>query len=357
LEGLSRFAEGTVVVLGEKGERVQMGGFQVEALPALGKGRMTRFMELRMATQRAAAEMDRLDAVVTYDPLRSGLLGSWVAKARGIPLIVEVNGDYSHPANYSDLDSPLARWLKRKSFMGLERFVLRRASGVRLLFPEMLDSFGAAVRGTEVRVIPDIPNLDHFRDRGETPEILFVGHPFYLKGVDLLIEAFKRVSERFPDWRLKILGWFPDPRAAEQAIAGHPRIELHPPVEHREVARHMGRCGIFVLPSRTEAMGRVLIEAMACRKPRIGSRVGGIPTVIRDEVDGLLFESEDVEGLARQLARLMEDPDLRSRLGTAALERQKEEFSLARYLTDTRDFYRTTVRRYQRAHQGAGAGR
>jgi len=60
-------------------------------------------------------------------------------------------------------------------------------------------------------------------------------------------------------------------------------------------------CRCFVLPSREEGMGRVLLEAMASAKPVIGANVGGIPALIEDGKNGYLFESEDVDELAKKL--------------------------------------------------------
>jgi glycosyltransferase involved in cell wall biosynthesis len=107
---------------------------------------------------------------------------------------------------------------------------------------------------------------------------------------------------------------------------------------------HMGRCGIFVLPSRTEAMGRVLLEAMACAKPRVGSDLEGIPTVIEDGVDGLLCKPGDVEDLAAKLHRLMGDADLRKSLGLAGRLRAVAEFNADRYFRRLFDFYGRVLR-------------
>ena len=54
--------------------------------------------------------------------------------------------------------------------------------------------------------------------------MFFAGFPFKLKGVDILIEAFKKVALKYPDWRLKILGWYLDITKLSEAIAGHPRF-------------------------------------------------------------------------------------------------------------------------------------
>jgi glycosyltransferase involved in cell wall biosynthesis len=297
-----------------------------------------------------------VDAVVTYDPLKTGVVAYCAARVARAPLIVEVNGDYTAEANYIDIANPVVRRLKRSVFVRLQRFILRRASGIKLLYPTQIDAFRSALRDPVVRAFPDFVGWQTFRDLGESSEILFVGFPFRLKGVDILIAAFKQVADEFPDWRLKILGWFPDRRPLDAAIDGHPRIVFHPPVFRRELPEHVGRCGVFVLPSRTEAMGRVLIEAMACAKPCIGTRVGGIPHVIVDGETGLLVRADDVGDLADALRRLMRDAALRRRLGTNGRRRVEREFAVPSYVAHVRNFYRSVLSAAQHAQTQAHLG-
>lgn len=334
LRVMSEYTAGSVITRGEAPQEVAFGNYAVTAIrhrPRLELVASAQFLfAALMAARRRSTAGSPIDLVVTYDPLKTGLIG-WVVKllfrAR---LVVEVNGDYTAAANYAEISNPLLRRLKRTFFTRVASFVLSRADGIKILYPGQLEPFAEVVGDTEVNVLFDSVDLSGFRNLGETPQVLFVGFPFHLKGVDVLIDAFKRVSARHPAWELTILGHFPDRTELNAAIDGHPRIAHHPPVPHKEVARHIGRCGILVLPSRMEAMGRVLLEAMACAKPRIATNVGGIPTVIEDGHDGILVEPGDVEGLARALDLLMSDPDLRRRLGEAAHDRMPE-FSMEQY--------------------------
>src|SRR5690606_30800199 len=99
-----------------------------------------------------------------------------------------------------------------------------------------------------------------------------------------------------------------------------------------------------VLPSRTtpgwkEQFGRVLVEAMACRVPVVGSDSGEIPHVIGDA--GLIFPEGDVAALAHHLRALMDDPSLRQRLGAAGRQRVLERFTMARVAAETVAVYAT----------------
>ena len=99
-----------------------------------------------------------------------------------------------------------------------------------------------------------------------------------------------------------------------------------------------------VLPSRTtpgwkEQFGRVLVEAMACRVPVVGSDSGEIPHVIGDA--GLIFPEGDVATLARHLRALMDDPSLRQRLGAAGRQRVLARFTMARIAAETVAVYAT----------------
>lgn len=212
-----------------------------------------------------------------------------------------------------------------------------------MLFPKQLDGLKVDLTGKIVASYFDWVNSDLFHFIAEDKEVLFVGFPFKIKGVDVLIRAFKRIAAHHPDWRLKILGWYPNRTELEAAIDGHSQIFYHPPVSATEMIDHIGKCGFLVQPSRTEAMGRALVEAMAAGKARIGTRVDGIPTVINDGVDGFLVEVENVEELAEKIDLLIRDEELRRKLGTAAGERARKEFSAQTYATLTSDFYNSVI--------------
>ena len=96
---------------------------------------------------------------------------------------------------------------------------------------------------------------------------------------------------------------------------------------------------LFLLPSETESFGLAALEALACRVPVIATRVGGLPEVVREGETGFLLPVGDVEGMAAAAARLLDDPDLRSRFAARAREDAIERFTMERIVRRYRDLY------------------
>ena len=338
---LSKTFNGFVFTSSPRNETIPIGDFTYLSM----KSRYTKVDRLRFlffCTWKAIKILigkGRIDLVSTYDPLSTGLVGLIVSRIHGARFCPAVNGVYTSPAQWIDGRDGLEKRVKKAILPIMMRFVLKHADGIRLLFKNQIDMLKDVTQDKIVYAFPPFVPTDRFKNLREEKEILFVGFPFKLKGVDILIKAFKKISSKYPEWKLKILGWYPNPEELNNAIGVHPQIYHHKPVPYEEMAQHIGSCGIFVLPSRSEAMGRVLVEAMAAGKPRIGSNVDGIPTVINNGIDGLLFQTEDVDDLAEKLGLLMSDADLRRKLGEAGEIRARQEFTRSNYFNNLINFY------------------
>ncbi len=134
--------------------------------------------------------------------------------------------------------------------------------------------------------------------------ILYVGNLIERKGIDLLIEAFERVSPGHPGLRLKLLGDGPvREHLKEQTLLSGlaDRVEFLPQRPNSEIPQVMAKARLFCLPSREEGFGVVLIEALASGVPVIGARTGGIADIITSDDFGLLFEPGNAADLAAQV--------------------------------------------------------
>lgn len=152
------------------------------------------------------------------------------------------------------------------------------------------------------------------------PVILFVGRLAGGKGVDTLVDAMGRLASRHPRLRAALVG--PDygakTPALEQAkklgIADRLRFFEPPP----DLPAFYRSSTVFCLPTRYEAFGIVLIEAMAAGLPIVSTRVGAVPTVVDDGRTGLLVEKDAPAALAAALDRVLAEPGLAPRLAAAA---------------------------------------
>jgi glycosyltransferase involved in cell wall biosynthesis len=275
----------------------------------------------------------RYDVIVTYGAFSTALAGLMIRALTGTPLIVEFPG---HPFRSFDLYPGWVSRLKRRVAPLWATFVARTADHVQLRYPTQLDELSVDIDHKK-SVFPNFTTIttmaayapDDAASIGRY--VLFLGFPFHLKGVDVLIRAFQRISERFPDCRLLIVGYCPDPAPYEELAAGNPKIEIRKPLPHDEAMRLVAGCAVFVLPSRMDAMARVLLEAMGAGRAVVASGVGGIPYYVQHGRTGLLFESEDVEELASHLATLLSDEDYARELGRNARRYVEEYLSEHRY--------------------------
>jgi glycosyltransferase involved in cell wall biosynthesis len=173
----------------------------------------------------------------------------------------------------------------------------------------------------------------------------FVGSVAPHKGIDDLVEAIALTRERLGvGIRLLMVGPMRD-AGLKELVDRLPWVEHREQSSHSEIPRILTQIDMFVLPSRIlpdheEHDAQAMVEAMAAERPCIGSRSGVIPDLIQDGHTGLLFEPNDVQGLADCLEKLCLDADLRRRLGKAARAATIRRSGLASLAAQRIDAYR-----------------
>lgn len=164
------------------------------------------------------------------------------------------------------------------------------------------------------------------------------------KGSDVFLAAARRIRTSVGDLEFRVVG---DPvvggeRPWAQALLETARAEG---VVHRagvEPYAELAEWDVFVLPSRIDPCPLAVLEAMASGLPVVASRVGGIPEELGDD-SGVLVESEDVDGFANAVVRLVGEPGLRESLGAAARRRVERLFTLERQADGLDRAYRTAL--------------
>jgi L-malate glycosyltransferase len=184
----------------------------------------------------------------------------------------------------------------------------------------------------------------------ETPRrfaVVFAGRFVREKGLDTLFDAVSRINEPV---HLLLVGSGPEQEGLENRIRTMKpphSAEIVAPREQIDMARIYAGTHALVLPSRStkvwkEQFGRVLVEAMACAVPVIGSDSGAIPEIVGP--DGLIFKEGDVEDLARCLSKLIESPVFRNNLGSRGYFRATTIYSQEHVAARTAAFYRRVIK-------------
>lgn len=162
--------------------------------------------------------------------------------------------------------------------------------------------------------------------------VLAVGRLVKQKGFDFLLEAWRRVCEENPRWRLCIIGAGPlEAELKDLAEILDVQYSVDFVAPQKNLAPVYQNCDIFAMTSRTEGFPMVLLEAMAAGMPAVSFACTGPDVIVRDGVDGLLVKPGYTELFAKALARLMQDKDLRRRLAQNA-PAVCERFSLDKYI-------------------------
>jgi glycosyltransferase involved in cell wall biosynthesis len=264
------------------------------------------------------------DVAVVHVPMPTAEIGWLLARPRA-RLVVRYQSDVVRQAAAMRLHAPL------------QRAFLRRADLVLVASPQYAATSPMLQEGADkVRVVPlgilpeqfeqpDAEEVQRLRREYGGDFVLFSGRHRYYKGIDVLVRAAQSIKAT-----VVIAGDGPE-RARCEALARDlgVRAVFPGPLSQAALVNHLHGCAVFAFPSvaRSEAFGISMLEAHACGKPVVATRLGtGVEFVNADGETGLNVTPGDPEALAEALNRLLDDPALRERMGVCARERVGREF-------------------------------
>jgi len=254
-------------------------------------------------------------AIVTQSPYEAAFV--WIART-GVRIVVELHGDWRTATRL--YGSPLRRTLSPVAD-AVGAFGLRRAAAVRTISAYTT----GLVRALGVEPAAEFPafmDLEVFSEEPPvplppTPAALFVGVLELYKNVDGLARAWRLAAPRLPGAQLRLVGRGSRVDVVRELVHELPaQTTWTERLTQAQVARAMDEATCLVLPSRSEGLGRVLVEASLRERAAVAMRVGGIRDVVEDGVNGLLVSSD--EELADALVRILSDRQLAERLGAGA---------------------------------------
>ena len=273
----------------------------------------------RIARELVRFRPDAIAAQSAYEA--AAALAARRLVGRNTPVLVDVHGDWRTSTRL--YGSPLRQALSPLADR-VALAALRGADAVRTVSPyttELVRDVGLE----PADVFPAFMDLEPFlappRPLPERPQALFVGVLELYKNVDGLAEAWRLAAPQVEGTRLRIVGSGTRTDVVERLVVDlSEQTSWTNRLETAEVAVALDAATTLVLPSRSEGMGRVVVEALCRGRPVVATRVGGIPDLVLDGENGLLVEPGDTGALADALVRILSDRELAERLAARARE-------------------------------------
>ncbi|MFH1841343.1 MAG: glycosyltransferase family 4 protein [Candidatus Nealsonbacteria bacterium] len=278
----------------------------------------------------------KIDVIVSQSPLLEGFLGTILKKIFKKELIVEIHGDWQE-GPFLSKKRKLA-FLERKFIPFLAKTSLKNADKVRAISNFTIEKAKSISKNKPYFIFPTFTDLNSFfkeKDLALGNFILFVGQLQKVKGIEYLIDAFSEISKEFPNFKLVLVGEGQEESNLKSKISDlklEEKVEFKGKLSLFQTKETMKGCYCLVLPSLSEGLGRVLIEAMALEKPVVGSRIGGIIDLVKEGQNGFLFEVGNSSQLAEKLRALLRDRDLAFEMGKKGKEFAKSNFSNENYI-------------------------
>jgi len=176
--------------------------------------------------------------------------------------------------------------------------------------------------------------------------VLYMGRLSFLKGVEYLIEAFKKVQKIHPSLNLVIVGRGNFEQYLKKCANNMDGVLFLGHVNSMSVKKLLFEASLtVVLPSSAfEVSPMTILEAMACCKPVIGTNVGGVPSMIKHEKNGFLISPKDPDSLAECINILYENPDLSREMGMFSRKLVESKFALSKMVDRTLNVYKSLIR-------------
>jgi glycosyltransferase involved in cell wall biosynthesis len=265
---------------------------------------------------------ERPDIVHFHAPLPA-IFGRPLVRALGIPVVYSEQGMWSLYRHATRVANALTFRFNDASIVVSD--AVRRSIAASRVGGGMARSLVTIPNGIDVDGV--------LRDAGSirpTPiapmSFGMIGHLKPEKGPDVLVRAAALVQRERPAAACVIVGGGYQ-RTEVSRIAARLGVDVRLLGVRPDARALCARLDVFVMPSRSEGLPVALLEAMALARPIVATTAGGIPEVVRDGETALLVPPEDPEAMADAILRLLDDVDLAARLGAAAADVAKREWS------------------------------
>lgn len=292
---------------------------------------------------RVARYIRRHDIDVVHTHLtHADIVGRFAARLAGRPVVSSL---HNQPSNYNRERIDL-RLLERLSAKYVASRLVAVSGRIRELFvadwrlpPERIEAIPNAVPMQELLAVPQGRSEVHGGPE-PGPVITNIGRLARQKGQADLLAAARLVVDRFPNAQFWIAGQGNlETPLRERAQALGISANVHLLGLRRDIPALLGRSDIFALSSLWEGMPLTVVEAMAAARPMVLTDVGANSELVEHGTHGLIVPPGKPAEMAAALIALLDDPELRRRLGAAARERARQNYSVERYVAQHEQLY------------------
>jgi L-malate glycosyltransferase len=326
---------------GRLSEELRKSGLEVKVIPETENSFIS---VLREATKFLR---DRPVHILHSHRYKENLLAALLARRCHIPVVIRTQ--HGAPEPFGGLKA-----LKQTALQGLDRLVARYATdSVVSVSAELKRSLARHVSADKIALIPnglDTTSVSSCLSQAEaktqlgipveSPVIGYAGRLVPIKRLDIFVAAAQEIRNRFPEARFVIAGDGSEMPALQRAARAMGLEDRFLFLGHRDDIYDVLRAfDVFVLASDHEGLPIVLLEALHMQVPVVARRVGGIPEVVEHGMSGLLVDSPDPRALAEVCIKLLRDPELRARLGSAGALRVARHFSAEQTAAQTATLY------------------
>lgn len=333
-------------------------------LPALG--REISPLDDLVALARVVQLVRRLQPDVVHTHMaKAGTVGRLAARICGVPLIVHTYHGHVFHSYFGKARTRLFLTIERALALGTDRIIVV-GDGQR----DEIASYGVAPRRKleSIRLGLELtPFLQAEAARGTlraelgidaaTPLVGIVARLVPIKAHEVFLDAAATVRHKLPDARFVIVGDGERRAELERRVQ---RLGLTDSVEflgwRRDMREVYADLDVVALTSRNEGSPVALIEALACARPVVATRVGGVPEVVLDGETGLLVPAQASAALAEAIVRLLRDRPLAERLGAAGRRHVYPRYDSTRLVDDMRRLYLRELAGRGRARPRIGVG-
>ena len=293
---------------------------------------------------------NKIDIIIAQSPIE----GFFIVGAKKIlwflrkkpRLIIELHGDWeSAPLLYNQARQNILYKYLLKIF---NYFFSKNADALRTVSKTLASKIKI---NKPVYVFPTYTEIEPFLDANDNLDkknkIIFIGQLTYLKGVQYLIKSVAELKKQYSDINLTIIGDGDYKKDLQDLIKKknlQDRCFFKGSVDQSEIINEMENSLVLVLPSLTEGLPRVIIEAMACGLPVIGTKVGGIPELIADNENGFLISPKNSDELEEKIKYFLENKEKAMSMGGLGKKYILENFSTEKYINNYQQMIKDTIK-------------